>query len=66
METTQNPREGKISRPVLGKMLIQEKTNAINQVAESIESIADYISTRNETPLSPKTTKSKSDNRKNG
>ena len=66
METTQNPREGKISRPVLGKMLIQEKTNAINQVAESIESIADYISTRNKTPLSPKTTKSKSDNCKNG
>ena len=66
METTQNPREGKISRPVLGKMLIQEKTNAINQVAESIESIADKISTRNETPLSPETTKSKSDNRKNG
>ena len=48
METIQNPREGKISRPVLGKMSIQENNNAINWVAESIESIADKTSTQNE------------------
>ena len=30
METIQNPREGKISHPVLGKMSIQENNNAIN------------------------------------
>ena len=47
METMRNPREGKISRPVFGKMSVQEKNNTINQVAESIESIADKISTRN-------------------
>ena len=57
METMQSPREGKISRPVLGKMSIQEKNNAI-----STESIADKISTRNESPLPPETTKSKSEN----
>ena len=43
METMQNPREGKIYRPVLGKMSIQEANNAIIRVAESIESIADKI-----------------------
>ena len=48
METIQNPREGKISRPVLGKMSIQENNNAINWVAESNESIADKTSTQNE------------------
>ena len=48
METIQNPREGKISRPVLGKMSIQENNNATNWVAESIESIADKTSTQNE------------------
>ena len=48
METIQNPREGKISRPVLGKMSIKENNNAINWVAESIESIADKTSTQNE------------------
>ena len=41
METMQNPRGGKRSCQVLGKMSTQEKNNAINQVAESIESIAD-------------------------
>ena len=45
MDTMQNPREGKISRPVIGKMSIQENNNAMNWVAESIESIADKIST---------------------
>ena len=30
METIQNPREGKIACPVLGKMSIQEKNNTIN------------------------------------
>ena len=30
METVQNPREGKIACPVLGKMSIQEKNNTIN------------------------------------
>ena len=49
METMQKLREEKISCPVLGKMLIQEKNNAINQVAESIESIADKISAQNKT-----------------
>ena len=61
MEPIQNPREGKISRPVLGKISIQYKNNAINRVAESIQSIADKISTRNESPLPPETTKSKSE-----
>ena len=61
METMQNLREGKISRPVLEKMPIQEKNNAINWVAESIESIADKISTRYESPLPLETTKSKSE-----
>ena len=61
METMQNPGEGKISRPVLGKMSIQEKNNAINHIDESIESIADKISTRNESPLPPETTKSRSE-----
>ena len=61
METTQNPREGKISCPVLGKMSIQEENNAINRVAESIESIAYKISTRSESPLVPETAKSKSE-----
>ena len=58
METMQNPREEKISRSVLGKMSIQEKNNAINRV---VESIAEKISTRNESPLPPETTKSKSE-----
>ena len=58
METMQNLRKGKISRPVLEKMPIQEKNNAINWVAESIESIADKISTRYESPLPLETTKS--------
>ena len=61
METTQNPREGKISRLVLGKLSIQEKNNAVDQVAESIESISNNISTRKENPLSPETSKSKSE-----
>ena len=61
VETTQNPREGKISRPVFRKMSIQEKNNAINRVAESIESIADKISAQNESLLPPETTKSKSE-----
>ena len=60
METMQNPREEKISHPVLRKMSIQENYNAINLVAESIESIADKISTQNESPLPPQTNKSKS------
>ena len=51
METMQSPREGKISHPVLGKMSIQEKNNAINWLDESMESIADKIPTRNESPL---------------
>ena len=63
MDTMQNPREGKISRPVIGKMSIQENNNAMNWVAESIESIADKISTRNESPLPSETTKSKSKNK---
>ena len=41
METMQCPREGKISHSVLEKMSIQEKNNAINRVAESLESIVD-------------------------
>ena len=57
----ENSRERKISRPVPGKLSIQEKNNAINRIAESIESIADKISTRNENPLPPETTKSKSE-----
>ena len=61
METMQNSRERKISRPVPGKLSIQEKNNAINRVAESIESTADKISTRKENPLPPETTKSKSE-----
>ena len=39
----------------------KKKNNAINQVPESIESIADKISIRNESPLAPETTKSKSE-----
>ena len=54
METVQNPREGKIACPVLGKMSIQEKNNTINWVAESIESIADKISTGNKSPIHQK------------
>ena len=61
MEAMQNPREGKISCLVLGKMSIQEKNNAIKWVAESTESIADKISTQNESPPPPETTKSKSE-----
>ena len=61
METIQNPKEGKISRPVFRKMSMQEKNITINQVAESIVSIADKILTRNESPLPPGTTKSKSE-----
>ena len=52
METMQNPREGKIYRPVLGKMSIQEANNAIIRVAESIESIADKISKKKGKPVS--------------
>ena len=63
METMQKLREEKISCPVLGKMLIQEKNNAINQVAESIESIADQISAQNKIPLPPETTNSKSEDK---
>ena len=51
----QNPREGKISCLVLRKMSVQEISNAINWVAESIESIADKISTKNKSPLPPET-----------
>ena len=61
METMQSPREGKISPSVFGKISIQEKNNAINRVAESMETIVDKISTRNESPLPPETTKSKSE-----
>ena len=61
MEAMQNPREGKIYCLVLGKMSIQEKNNAIKWVAESTESIADKISTQNESPPPPETTKSKSE-----
>ena len=61
METMQNPREGKIYRPVLGKMSIQEANNAIIRVAESIESIADKISKKKESPFPPETTKSKTE-----
>ena len=57
----QNPREGKISRPVLGKMSIQETNNTIIRVAESIKSITDKISTQNENPFPPETAKSKSE-----
>ena len=60
METMQNPREGKMSRQVPGKMSIQEK-NAINWVAESVESIADKTSTQNKSPIPPETNKSKSE-----
>ena len=63
METMQKLREEKISCPVLGKMLIQEKNNAINQVAESIESIADKISAQNKIPLPAETTNSKSEDK---
>ena len=45
-EAMQNPREGKISCPVLGKMSVQEKNNAINQVAESIKKYCCKISTQ--------------------
>ena len=61
MEAMQNPREGKISCLVLGKMSIEEKNNAIKWVAESTESIADKISTQNESPPPPETAKSKSE-----
>ena len=47
METMKSPRVGKISLPVLGKMSIKEKNNAINRVAESMESIVDKIATQN-------------------
>ena len=57
MKTMQNPREGKISHPVLEKMSVQEKNNAINWVAESMESIADKISTQKENTSPPETTK---------
>ena len=39
----------------------KENKNVINLVAESIESIADKISTQNESPLPSETTKSKSE-----
>ena len=61
METMQNPREGKMSRQVPGKMSIQEKNNAINWVAENVESIADKTSTQNKSPIPPETNKSKSE-----
>ena len=61
METMQNPREGKMYRQVPGKMSIQEKNNAINWVAESVESIADKTSTQNKSPIPPETNKSKSE-----
>ena len=61
METMQNPREGTISHQILRKIPMQEKNNAINCVAESTESIADKISTQNESPLPPGTIKSKSE-----
>ena len=54
-------RNNVIPRPVFRKMSIQEKNNAINRVAESIESIADKISAQNESLLPPETTKSKSE-----
>ena len=47
-------------------MSIQEKNNAINQVVEIIESIADKISTWNESPLPPETIESKSEDEKFG
>ena len=61
METMQDPREGKISCAILGQMSIQEKNNTISLVAQSTESIANKISTQNESPLPPETTKSKSE-----
>ena len=39
----------------------KKKNNVINRVAESIESITDKISTRNQRPLPPETTKFKSE-----
>ena len=39
MEIMQNPREGKISCPVLGKMTIQGKNDAINWVAERTKAL---------------------------
>ena len=61
METMQNPREGKISSPILKKMSIQEKNNTINQVTESIESTADKMLKGHKSPLPPETAKSKSE-----
>ena len=59
METMKSPREGKISLPVLGKMSIKEKNNAINRVAESMESIVDKIATQNKSPFPRETSRSK-------
>ena len=39
METMQNAREQKLSHPVLGKMSIQEKYNAISRVAERTKAL---------------------------
>ena len=61
METMQSPREGKISLPVLGKMSIKEKNNAINRVAESIESIVDKIATQHKSPFPRRTSRSRAE-----
>ena len=61
METMKSPREGKISLPVLGKMSIKEKNNAINRVAESMESIVDKIATQNKSPFPRETSRSKAE-----
>ena len=45
METTQNPRKEKYLTQYLKKCQSKKKKNAMNWVAESIESIADKIST---------------------
>ena len=42
-------------------MSVQEKNNAINQAAKSIETIAVKKSTQNESPFPPETTKFKSE-----
>ena len=65
----QSPREGIC--PVLGKILPstwknvnpRKKNNAMNQIAEIMESIVDNISTRNESLPPSETTESKSEDK---
>ena len=62
MGTMHIPREGKkYLAQYLKKCQSKKKITQINRVAESMESIADNISTRNESPLPSETTKSKSE-----